>query len=312
MADEEPRDLTTARKIPALVGPTASGKSSAALALAGEFGLEIVSADSMQVYRGLDVGTAKPTIAEQRAVRHHLIDVASPEERFTVARFVQLAEEAIDDVLERGVRPLVVGGTGFYMRALREGVPTAPEADPERQTPLWEAVEEGRLEDLVAELRAASPADADRAAGNPRRVVRSVEVLRATGSPPSAFPFTTPRFEFEVFLLDPPADQLRRRIEERARRQLETGLLDEARALLEIAERSPTALQAIGYKEVFPYLCGEATLEQVTTALVDATARYAKRQRTWYRREPRVHRFEMTGEEALPELRRMMREMNLV
>src|SRR5690606_23951651 len=108
------------RNVPALVGPTASGKSSAALALAEEFGLEIVSADSMQVYEGLDVGTAKPSADEQRAVRHHLIDVASPEERFTVARFVQLAEEAIADVLARGARPLVVGGTGFYLRALRE------------------------------------------------------------------------------------------------------------------------------------------------------------------------------------------------
>src|SRR5690606_4358405 len=158
----------------------------------------------------------------------------------------------------------------------------------------------GKLEGLIEELRAASPADAERAAGNPRRVVRSVEVLRATGRPPSAYPFTKPRFEYAVFLLDPPAGQLRHRIDERARRQLETGLLDEARALLAIAERSPTALQAIGYKEVFPYLRGETSLEEVTTALVDATARYAKRQRTWFRREPRVHRLAMTGEEALP------------
>ncbi len=312
MADEEPHLATSGRKVPAIVGPTASGKSAAALALAQEFGLEIVSADSMQVYTGLDIGTAKPSAEEQRAVRHHLIDVASPEERFTVARFVELAEEAIAEVLSRGVTPLVVGGTGFYLKALREGVPTAPEANPERQAPLWRAVEEGKLAELVAELRAASPADAERAAGNPRRVVRSVEILRATGRPPSDFPFTTPRFEYEVFLLDPPADRLRQLIEERARRQLETGLLDEARALLTIADRSPTALQAIGYKEVFPYLRGEATLEEVTTALVDVTARYAKRQRTWFRREPRVHRLEMTGEEALPQLRRMMREMDLV
>lgn len=294
------------------MGPTASGKSSASFALAQEFGLEIVTADSMQVYRGLDVGTAKPSAEEQRLVPHHLIDVVSPEERFTVARFVQLAEEAIDQVFARGATPLVAGGTGFYLRALREGVPTAPQADTERQAPIWQEVESGRLPELIEELRAASPQDADRAAGNPRRVVRSVEVLRATGRPPSAFPFTTPRFRYEVFLLDPPPDVLRHRIERRAHRQLEEGLLDEARELLYRHGDAPTAIQAIGYKELFPYLLGDATLAEVTAALVDATARYAKRQRTWFRREPNVHRLEMTGEEALPTLRRMMQEHGLV
>ena len=266
----------------------------------------------MQVYRRLDVGTAKPSAEEQRLVPHHLIDVVSPEERFTVARFVQLAEEAIDQVFARGATPLVAGGTGFYLRALREGVPTAPQADTERQAPIWQEVESGRLPELIKELRAASPQDADRAAGNPRRVVRSVEVLRATGRAPSAFPFTTPRFRYEVFLLDPPPDVLRHRIERRAHRQLEEGLLDEARELLYRHGDAPTAIQAIGYKELFPYLLGDATLAEVTAALVDATARYAKRQRTWFRREPNVHRLEMTGEEALPTLRRMMQEHGLV
>ena len=128
---------TAARKVPAIVGPTASGKTFAAFALAQEFEIEIVTADSMQVYRGLDVGTAKPSLEEQRLIPHHLIDVVSPEERFTVARFVRLAEEAIAEVFARGATPLVAGGTGFYLRALREGVPTAPEADPERQAPIW-------------------------------------------------------------------------------------------------------------------------------------------------------------------------------
>src|SRR5690554_3696816 len=216
--------------VPALVGPTASGKSAAAVLLAEELGLEVVSADAMQVYRGLDIGIAKPNAEEQRRVRHHLIDVVDPDERFSVARYVELAEQAIADVLARGRVPLVVGGTGFYLRALREGVPTAPEADPARQAPLWRAVEEGRLDELVAELAAASPADAERAARNPRRVVRSLEVLRATGMPPSAFPYTEPRFRYEVFVLDPPPTELRRRIARRARRQFEAGLVDDGRA----------------------------------------------------------------------------------
>jgi len=300
------------RRVPALVGPTASGKSAAAMALAEELGLEVVSADAMQVYRGLDIGTAKPTPEERRRVTHHLVDVVDPDERFSVARFVDLAEGAIADVFSRGRVPLVVGGTGFYLRALREGVPTAPEADPERQAPLWRAVAEGRLDELVAELEAASPADAARAARNPRRVVRSVEVLRLTGRPPSAFPTTRPRFAYEVFLLDPPADELRRRIAKRARRQFEEGLVEEVRSLLERYPELPTARQSIGYKEVVAHVRGEASLEEAVVAVTVATARYAKRQRTWFRREPGVHRLPLTGEAAVPLLRARLVEMGLV
>lgn len=304
---EGPRPL-----VPALMGPTASGKSAAAMALAEELGLEVVSADAMQVYRGLDVGTAKPTLEERRRVPHHLVDVVDPHERFSVARYVELAEAAIADVLARGSVPLVVGGTGFYLRALREGLPTAPEADLERQAPLWRAVEEGRLDELVAELEAASPADAARAARNPRRVVRSLEVLRLTGSPPSAFPPTLPRFSYEVFVLDPPPEELRRRIARRARRQFEQGLVDEVRTLMERYPDLPTAKQSIGYKEVVPHVRGEATLEEAVVAVTVATARYAKRQRTWFRREPDVRRLPMTGEEAVPLLRARLLELGLV
>ncbi len=300
------------RRVPALVGPTASGKSSAALALAEELGLELVSADAMQVYRGLDIGTAKPSAEEQRRVRHHLIDVAAPDERFSVARYVELAEAAIADVFDRGLTPLVVGGTGFYLRALREGVPTAPPADPERQAPLWRAVEEGRLDELIAELAAASPADAERAARNPRRVVRSLEVLRATGQPPSAFPASEPRFGYEVFLLDPPPGVLRSRIASRARRQFEEGLVDEVSGLLRRYPDLPTARQSIGFKEVALHVRGEASLEEAIKAVTVATARYAKRQRTWFRREPGVHRLALTGEEAVPALRQKLLDMGLL
>src|SRR5690606_12071749 len=209
------------RRVPALVGPTASGKSAAAMALAEEHGLEVVSADAMQVYRGLDIGTAKPTPEERRRVPHHLVDVVDPDERFSVARYVELAEAAIADVFARGRVPLVVGGTGFYLLALREGVPTAPEADLERQPPLWEAVAAGRVDELLAGVEPASTADAAGAARNPRGVVRSLEVLRPTGRAPSACPSTEPRFAYEVFLLDPPAAGLRSRIARRARQQFE-------------------------------------------------------------------------------------------
>jgi len=270
--------------------------------LAEALGLEIVNADAMQVYRGMDIGTAKPTAAEQARVRHHVIDVVTPAEAYSVARYVDDAHYAIADVLARDKLPLLVGGTGFYVRALRAGLPTAPPADAAAQAPLWQAVEQGRLDELIAELRAASPSDAERAAGNPRRVVRSLEVLRRTGRPPSTFPFTEPRFSFDLFVLAPPTGELRPRIVRRARKQFEDGLVEEVAGLLREYPRQPTALQAIGYKEVAELLRGKATLADAMERVVNATARYAKRQRTWFRSERGASVWPFTGEQAEPEL----------
>lgn len=289
-----------------LAGPTASGKSAAAMTLAAAFDLEIVNADAMQVYRGMDIGTAKPSAAEQQQVRHHVIDVVTPAEAYSVARYVADAHQAIEDVLARGKLPLVVGGTGFYLRALRDGLPTAPPADPEAQAPLWAAVEQGRLEELIAELRSSAPQDAERAAGNPRRVVRSLEILRRSGRPASSFPFTEPHFEFGLHVLMPPSDELRARITERARRQFENGLVDEVAALLKRYPAQPTALQAIGYKEVARYLRGEVPLELAQQDVVNATARYAKRQRTWFRAERQARFWPSSGEEAHGEIQKFL------
>lgn len=290
--------------VPVLAGPTASGKSGAALrlarALARERGvaLEIVSADAMQVYRGMDVGTAKPSPAERAAVPHHLLDVVEPSEPFSVAAYVGLAEAAIADVLGRGAVPLVTGGTGFYLRALRLGLPTAPPSDPEAQAPLWEAVREGRLAELDAELRAASPADAERAAMNPRRLVRCLEVLRRTGLPPSAFPFTAPRFAYASAHLHPGMAALRPRIARRTEEMFARGLVEEVAGLLRRYPDQPTALQAIGYKEVAAHLRGETSLEAAREAVTSATTRYAKRQRTWFGAERPELRLLATGEES--------------
>lgn len=271
--------------LPMLAGPTASGKSAAALQLAESYGLDIISADSMQVYLGMDVGTAKPSPAERRRVRHHLLDVVTPAEPFSVADYVRAAEAAISQVLAAGRSALVVGGTGFYLRALRHGLPTVPPADLEAQAPLWRAVREGRLDDLIAELARAAPADAARAQRNPRRVVRSLEVLRATGRPPSAYPNRPPRYTYDLLVLDPPAEALVERIAERASRMFEAGLVEEVRSLLAEYPEQPTALQAIGYKEVAAHVRGEISEAQALEAVTVATRQYAKRQRTWFRRE---------------------------
>jgi len=269
-----------------LAGPTASGKSELALALADLIPTEIISADAMLVYQGMDIGTAKPKALERQRVPHHLIDVVTPAEPFSVADYVRLAEAAIAEVLARGRLPLVVGGSGFYIRALAEGLPTAPPADSAAQAELWRVFEKEGLEPLLDELRRASLADEARAQRNPRRVVRALEVLRRTGRPPSSFPASTPRFSYRKCVLLPSLATLQARIEVRTAQMFAAGLITEVAELLRRYPEQPTALQAIGYKEVGEFLRGRLTLEQVQERVAQATLQYAKRQRTWFRREP--------------------------
>ncbi len=285
-----------------LAGPTASGKSGAAFRLARLHGLEIVSADAMQVYRGMDIGTAKPPASEREQAPHHLLDVVSPAEPFSVADYVHLAEEAIAAILSRGHLPLVTGGTGFYLGALRRGLPTVPPADRKAQEPLWQQVEQGGLSELMAELKRLAPQDAVRAGANPRRVVRSLEVLRTTGEPPSSYPLMVPRHRYQLLLLLPPNEVLRPRITARAAAMFEQGLVAEVAQLLQRYPQQPTALQAIGYKEVARHLRGETSLAEAQAAVESATHRYAKRQRTWFRAEPEAVEVRTTGEEAASEL----------
>jgi tRNA dimethylallyltransferase len=235
-------------------------------------------------------------------VPHHLLDVVTPAQPFSVADYVGLAEAAIGEVLARGRLPLVTGGTGFYLRALRQGLSQLPPADQEVQAPLWRIVERGGLAELVNELAAASPADAERVAGNPRRVVRSLEVLRRTGRAPSAFAPLPAGYSYDLVVLDPVRERLRARITVRTRRMFELGLVDEVARLLADYPQQPTALQAIGYKEVVAHLKGQVSLAQAIADVELATQRYAKRQRTWFRRDVGVRFVHAVGEEAEEEL----------
>ncbi len=273
-------------RIPMLGAPTASGKSSIALQLAREFPLEIVTADAMQVYRGMDIGTAKPTAEERAMVPHHLIDLVTPAEDFSVAQWVRAAEAVIGEIRARGAIPLVTGGTGFYLRALSQGLPLVPPADPSVQAVIEAELAESGLELLRAELRAAAPVDAERAGQNPRRVVRALEILRRTGRPPSDFGRSQPAWEYDKLVLLPNPAELAPRIAERASSMFRLGLLQEVRSLLSAWPGAGTALQAIGYKEVAAHLRGEVTLAEAQEAVRLATQQYAKRQLTWFRREP--------------------------
>jgi tRNA dimethylallyltransferase len=268
------------------VGSTASGKSALALEVARRLGdVEVVSADSMQVYRGMDIGTAKPSPAEQAEVAHHLVDIAEPGEDFNVARFQAAAAEALAGIEGRGHRALVVGGTGLYVRAVVDGLSLSG------QWPELKAELEGQpVEHLyrrLAELDA--PAAARIEPGNTRRVVRALEVTLGSGRPFSSFGAgigAYPATRFRMVGVWLPRPLLAERIAARYQAQLAAGFLDEVRSLAEVMSR--TARQALGYRELLAHLAGECTLEEAVDAAVRRTREFARRQRAWFRRDPRI------------------------
>ncbi len=277
----------------AIVGPTASGKTELALELAQRFAAEIINADSRQVYRGLDIGSAKPTVAERQRVPHHLVDVADPDEEFHCARFLKLAEDAIRGVRARGRRILVVGGTGLYLRVLRGGLFPAPSRDPQLRAQ-WMARERAEPGFLHRQLVKVDEQCARRL--HPRdhvRLVRALEVYYKTGRPMSAWQaehrFATGKYEVVLLAVDLPRAELYRRIDHRCRCMIEAGLVEEVRDLYARGYGPDLpALQSLGYREIGAYVRGEWSLDEATAAMARATRRFAKRQLTWFRREPIV------------------------
>ena len=288
----------------AIVGPTASGKSALALRLARERFGEIVSCDSLQVYRGFDIGSAKATRDEREAVPHHLLDVADPRETFSAADYARLARAALAGIRQRGRLPIVAGGTGLYLRALLEGLFEGPSRDDalrERLARLANRFGDARLHRLLARV---DPEAAARIPPRDRvRVVRALEVFRATGRPitegqrAGAVPLRG--FRALVVGLDPGQEVLRRAVGLRTRRMLEQGLVGEARALVALGlpeHRGP--LSAIGYRQAVAVAKGALSEEEAERAVVTETMRFAKRQRTWFRHQADVVWFR-EAEEAL-------------
>jgi len=283
----------TPRSHLAIVGPTASGKSALALEVARRLAdVELVSVDSMQVYRGLDIGTAKPSPAEQAEVPHHLVDVAEPTEEWSVARFQHEARAAVADIEARGKRALLVGGTGLYVQAVIDPLTFPPEDRAVREQIL------ARGGDLHAELKERDPeAAAIIEPGNTRRLARALEVIEVTGRPFSSFGTGLQTFGPTVFPVHLagvwlPRAVLHRRIAARVRAMLDAGLVDEVRALRDRGALSRTAAQAIGYREVLAHLDGNGlALDAVLDAIVVRTRQFARRQRMWFRRDPRIRWF---------------------
>ena len=281
------------QKIIVIAGATASGKSAAALRVAREFGGEIVSADSMQVYRRMDVGTAKPSESERAAVRHYMIDLVEPDEPYSLADWIDEARRVIADIHSRGALPIVCGGTGLYIDTLVDGTSLSEAAgDPAIRAELTARAEREGAHALWRELEAIDPESAAQThENNVRRVIRALEIYRATGVAKSEWDRRSRTakkpYDARYFVIEwSPRSLLYERIDRRVDEMIAAGLEAEARALWEAGALSPESVgsQAIGYKELVPYFRGECTLDEAADAIKQATRRLAKRQETWFRR----------------------------
>ena len=282
-------------KLICIAGPTASGKTALAVELAKSFNGEVVSCDSMQVYRRMDIGTAKPTADEMQGIPHHMIDICDPDKDFSVSKYCEMATPIVDDILARGKIAIIAGGTGLYMDSLIKGNDFAPFPATGHRQRLEEKLEDVGLESLIAELSAIDPEAAARSQRNPRRIIRALEVFYETGETITAHNLRTqaipPRYSPLWLGLDfEPRQLLYARIDLRVGLMLEQGLEKEIRDILSSGiPKSCTAMQAIGYKEFVDALDGRCTMEEAADQLRQSSRRYAKRQLTWFKRNKEMN-----------------------
>lgn len=303
------------KRLIAVVGPTASGKTALAVELAKKYDGEIVSADSMQIYKGMDIASAKPTEDEKEGIPHHLMDFLDPCESFSVSEYVKLAARTIDDILARGKQPIICGGTGLYVRSLVNNISFPDEEkNEELREELNERYENEGGEVLLKELAEFDPESAERLhPSDGKRIVRAIEVYRSTGinmtehirrsmNVPSPYEVTA------IGLTFADRQNLYERINDRVDKMLENGLLDEARDFYS-SEKGHTASAAIGYKELKPYLDGRSSLEAAVERLKMETRRFAKRQLTWFRADDYINWIEVDNcEDLLAEAERIIED----
>lgn len=279
-------------KVVSIVGPTASGKTKLAVKLAQKFNGEIVSADSMQIYKGMQIATAKPTIEETQGVMHHLIDFVSPDETYSVAMFVKDASKCIADINSRGKLPFIVGGTGLYVDSLLNNITFSDEQRDEKLSlELYKIYEEQGIDTLLKMLSEFDMDSANRlkAERNPKRIIRAIEFYKTTGititeQNEKSKLVKSPYSPIKIGLNFKDRAKLYERVNKRVDLMLENGLLDEAKDVL-ANKLSFTSVKAIGYKELLPYINGEKTLDECVEKLKMETRRYAKRQITWFKRD---------------------------
>lgn len=308
------------QKIIAITGPTASGKTGLGIELALEYNGEIISCDSMQIYKGLDIGTAKPDKAQLETVPHHLIGFLNVFEDFSVSRYVELARDSAEGIESRGRQAFLIGGTGFYLRSFLKGIDFNEEGRDELlRSRLTQQADEQGIDGLYSSLQELDPRAAEKIhPNNTKRVIRAIEYYMVTGEPFSNQELRSKDKESSydsliLCLCYRDRDILYRRIEQRVDQMMEQGLLEEAREFYSICTqtgRVATAAQSIGYKELFPYIEGKVSLDHAVQEMKKATRHYAKRQMTWFRREENINYVYIdelgSGEAVLSEARKII------
>ena len=287
-----------------ILGVTASGKGKLAFALAKSLGAEILSIDSMKVYRRMDIGTAKPPKENRDQIPYHLIDVVEPSDSFSVARFLELAQASIDDIKKRNKPIVAVGGTALYIKSLLYGLFEGPGADEQIREELKTQVQTEGLGKLYAQLQKNDPATAAKISANdPRRIIRALEVYKLTGKPISAFQQqwdATASHDWTIIGLRREKTEESKRINARVKKMIDAGLVDEVKQLL--AEPTPLSRQArsaIGYAEIINHLSGQTTLDDATELIKKNTRKLAKAQRTWFKTFENVHSLDLTPDETI-------------
>ena len=278
-------------------GPTAVGKTALSIRLAKAFEGEVVNADAYQIYRGMDIGTAKATLAERNGVVHHLLDLVEPGTPYSVAQFKQAAKKAIAEIQARGKLPIVGGGTGFYMNALRLDLPLGGQAPPSAyRDQLQVALAEHDAQWLWDQLHQVDPIAAEKIPpANSRRVIRALEVMHTTGVKFSQQPESKPAYDALVIGLTTQRQVLYQRIDQRVKMMVSAGLIPEVKQVMDLAGADAQALKAIGYKELVPYLAGSQSLAEAVALIQKNSRHYAKRQLTYFKHQMPTHWFDLVA-----------------
>lgn len=278
-------------KVIVIVGPTASGKTALSIELAKKIDGEIISCDSMQIYKDMNIGSAKPTIEEMQGIKHYMIDIAEPTERFSVAEYKKRSEEAIDEILQKGKVPIIVGGTGLYANSLIYNIEyNEIMLDEEYRKNLMKIAEtEVGLATLYEKARIIDPVAMEKISSNDKkRIIRVLEIKHSTGKNKTELELESRKnevkYEYKVFAINMPREILYDRINKRVDIMIENGLIDEVENIIEKYKEFPTAMQAIGYKEIVMYLKGELTKQEAIEKIKQESRRYAKRQITWFKK----------------------------
>jgi tRNA dimethylallyltransferase len=295
-------------KVIAIVGPTAVGKTALSLEIAEKFSAEIINADAMQIYKGMDIGTAKLPLSQRRGIVHHQIDVLDPSEEANVSQYQKQSRQIINDLLSKNVQPVLVGGSGLYVNSVLEDL-EFPGTNLEVRAKYEEILDEKGVEALFQMLKEIDPKAAENILpNNARKIVRALEVNEITGKAFNAIlPEPSPIFSDVRIALDMPRDLLDKRISDRVHQMFEVGFVDEVKRIEKNLRLGKTALRALGYSQVLSLLAGEISEDEAITLTINATKKFARRQLSWFRRDPLIHWLDATSPDLFEESLRLIK-----